>query len=391
MPDGLHSPIGPSSFDRAEKCTASVLGVDLLPPTPPSIFAVMGTLAHTMLERCLWDGCEPRDLLGLSHTEGDEEAVADEELCEIVQVALDWVRANVQPGESVSAEVRLTLPSEQRMFGTSDIIVMPVSFNDLIRVADLKAGWLDVPADSVQVGLYGLMAIYDLGWGGMLQEASEGRVLVETTIIQPRRRGSKLWKWTAGDLRNLEQRVLALAGRLDLNDLTYHYGSHCRFCRRLPSCAAIIEATEELVKTDLNHADPAVLDRLGAAMPAIKLHLAALEKALTKHLESGAELTSVKLVEKRAVRSWIDPELARAELERRGIDPYGPPSLLTPPQAEKALGAKAAVDLRKFITAKSSGLTIAPMDDPRPAVKRDTEKVDRARSKIAALQQGESE
>jgi hypothetical protein len=382
--EGLHSRIGPSSFHRAEACTASVLGVETLPEPMPSEYALMGTLAHKVLEHCLYEGQEPADCIGMTHTERGVMVSMDEELAEVVSVAMDWVRANVGPGESVEAERKLVLPGSKRMFGTCDLLVVPLDIAVPLKVADLKSGWLDVGADSVQVGLYGLMALYDTGRAALLGSDPD-RVLVETTIIQPRRAGNKGWQWTAKALAELELRVARLEAKLDRGLVEYHAGGWCRYCKRLPSCDKLRQATQDVVAAEISGLAAPEMDRIGALMPALKLFITAFENAALNYLQEGGTLTSLKLVEKRPTRVWKDATEAEAWLGEVLTDPYAPRTILTPAAAEKALGRKRASEVNARTTKISAGLTIAQADDPRPEVRRDEAQRARVKQQMELL------
>jgi len=76
-----------------------------------------------------------------------------------------------------------------------------------------------------------------------------------------------------------------------------------------------------------------------------------------------------KLVPKRAMRQWIDPEKAQAALEGVGLDvtELTETKLVSPAQAEKVLKKRKLAMPDDLIVAVSSGDTLAPEADPRPA------------------------
>ena len=83
-------------------------------------------------------------------------------------------------------------------------------------------------------------------------------------------------------------------------------------------------------------------------------------------LHAGGTVPGYKLVPKRATRQWVDPEKARAALEDLGLDQIElmETKLLSPAQAEKKVK-----NLPEGLTVSvSSGDTVAPESDPRPAV-----------------------
>ena len=87
-------------------------------------------------------------------------------------------------------------------------------------------------------------------------------------------------------------------------------------------------------------------------------------------------MTGYKLVQRRRTRRWSDQEGAERFLRSHGVNEiFEDPKLVSPARAEKLL-KNAAVetsdsdDLQQFIELTSSGSTIAPQDDPRPAIEQ---------------------
>jgi hypothetical protein len=111
-------------------------------------------------------------------------------------------------------------------------------------------------------------------------------------------------------------------------------------------------------------------DQLSAAlMLADKLEdfIAAARKLAFDRLEKDMPVPGYKLVPKRAVRQWVDEAKAFAALSSMGVEPYEQ-KLLSPAQAEKALKKSKLTLPDDLVVAVSSGSTIAPESDPRPAV-----------------------
>ena len=74
-----------------------------------------------------------------------------------------------------------------------------------------------------------------------------------------------------------------------------------------------------------------------------------------------------KLVAKRATRQWVDEAKAKDALSSMGVEPYRQ-ELLSPAQAEKVLKKSKLALPDDLVVSVSSGSTIAPESDPRPAV-----------------------
>jgi len=88
-----------------------------------------------------------------------------------------------------------------------------------------------------------------------------------------------------------------------------------------------------------------------------------LNKLVELKISKGAKIPGWKLVAKKGRRQWVDEAKAAAALTELGIDPFKK-ELLSPAQAEKKIK-----NLPEGLTVSvSSGDTLAPESDPRPAV-----------------------
>jgi hypothetical protein len=84
-------------------------------------------------------------------------------------------------------------------------------------------------------------------------------------------------------------------------------------------------------------------------------------------LEKGGKVPGYKLVPKRATRQWINDADAEKALKDLGIDPMKS-EVVSPAQAEKLLKKSKLTLPDNLVKSVSSGNTIAPESDPRPAV-----------------------
>ena len=97
-------------------------------------------------------------------------------------------------------------------------------------------------------------------------------------------------------------------------------------------------------------------------------------------LENNAPMPGFKLVPKRATRQWIDEDKALAALEATGAMELT--ELKSPAQVEKLLKKQKLVMPDDLIVSVSSGNTLAPESDPRPAVLTIGSDIRRAFSKL---------
>ena len=103
-------------------------------------------------------------------------------------------------------------------------------------------------------------------------------------------------------------------------------------------------------------------------IPMVESFLKDLQQLAHGLLEEGNQVPGWKLVNKRATRQWTDEEKAIAFLTQQEVYPFADPKVISPAVAEKAL-KKAKQNLPDdLVIAVSSGSTIAPESDPRPAV-----------------------
>jgi hypothetical protein len=77
-----------------------------------------------------------------------------------------------------------------------------------------------------------------------------------------------------------------------------------------------------------------------------------------------------KIVQKQARRKWTDEGAAKQALLSLGLKEsvVVETSIMSPAQAEKALKKRFSELPEDLIKSESSGTTLAPVDDPRPAV-----------------------
>jgi hypothetical protein len=120
--------------------------------------------------------------------------------------------------------------------------------------------------------------------------------------------------------------------------------------------------------------------------PLIEAFIKDLQQMAHGLLEEGRKVPGWKLVNKRATRQWTNEDEAVAFMTLAGIEAWGEPKPLSPAQAEKAL--KKALKKNKLelpanlVVAVSTGSTLAPENDPRPAVLQIGQTLTKAMSKI---------
>jgi hypothetical protein len=158
-------------------------------------------------------------------------------------------------------------------------------------------------------------------------------------------------------------------------------GDHCKFCLAQAKCPALHQQALALAQTEFddNFSPPAPeglsdaqIGDILAKADAFKSWVNSVQAYATDKIAKGGHIPGFKLVAKRAQRKWIDEQEAVDLLENMGLeeDDLYTRKLISPAQAEEKLGKKKAIKdrLAGAVVAVSSGNTIAPITDRRPAV-----------------------
>lgn len=356
-----HAKLSASGAHRWIACPGSVKAEEGLPDRTSS-FAEEGTIAHEIAEKALRLGfnCDTLcDRPDLAH------------IAEPAQVYVDYVRA--LPGKHRFVETRVDFSEwVPGGFGTADSIVIDEATRTL-HIADLKFGkGVRVDAErNPQAMLYALGAYSMFSF---LHEIERVRI----AIVQPRIDNISEWEISVHDLLKWGEIARAAADATQDPHAKRTPGEkQCRFCKAKATCPALMKLTEQTLLMDFEEHDEPVapnkltdeqLDAALKARPVIEAWLNAVETVVKQRLTTGEQFPGWKLVEGRANRAWIDEQSAAKELEWILGDKAFTKKLISPSQAEKALGKqhKKAVDGLAF---KPQGkAALAPSTDPRPSI-----------------------
>lgn len=381
-----HSDMGPSSFDRAEACPASVAPGPR--STRTSVYAEEGTAAHTLFETALITGGEVYEWAG------DPVAGTSFEVTEQMIDALDpmvmFVRDTFLPGFAVEQAVRL--PDVPDMYGYADVCGYVA--NKVHAVADLKYGHTYVPADTTQLGLYLLMHILATTPPEVWAETHEEAVVGKTFVLQPNLPDpirSHLWR--KQDLTDLHDRARQVSASRGLPNPAYNAGEHCKWCARAPFCPRLqllakSAALSAITPDPANPPDPAELDQMVALLPAVEQWAAAVRATMEAYVLAGGALTEAKAVLGRGAREWRDPAAAEALMRKHGADPYTAVKLKSPYQAEQSLPKPVRGAVADMVRHTPGQIKVVLAGDPGdpvkvPAALRNAELAAQARRAIA--------
>ena len=370
----LHSNIvGGSSAKRVMACPGSVALVQKMPPKPSNSHADQGTLLHNAISAILED--QSVDVIG---TQYKDQVLTQDLYDEKIMVGLSLLD-EVDPDKTMEYEV------ETRV-GFGDLLPGVFGSTDLMGRIGSKAIILDwkfgtgvaVSAEeNEQLMFYAAasMRTPEAQW------VFDGATEIELIIIQPPE--IKRWTTTRARIEQFERDLVKAVTAAGLADAPLKNGDHCRWCNAKPVCPIMTGAVDRAVAIKMDAID---VDKIGAY-----LHNADLLEAWIKDLRALAEemmkkgkpVTGWKMVPKRATRSWVKEDDAKAALlqhlkESEVIET----KLVSPADAEKLLKAQKLKLPDGLTVAISSGNTIAPESDPRPAVVLIGQQLNAALSKI---------
>jgi hypothetical protein len=356
--------VGGSTAKRVIACPGSVKLVQQMPPRPSSRYADEGTLCHTIMEAVLTQDRQPEDFIG--------DKLGD------VTVSRELIDTKIRPAIAALSEIDpnfdMTYECEAvvgfgdalpGVFGSADLIGR---IGDTAIVLDWKFGdGVDVAVEeNPQAMFYAAAAMRTpkVAW------AFKGVTHIDCVIVQPTAaKPVKWWRTTPDRIRAFERQLFA-AVKEALGPAPFmQTGDHCRWCAAKPVCPLLTGAVDRALKTSLQNIDAARLGEMLEQAPLIENYLAEV-RALAQHmLEEGVPVPGFKLVQKRAIRQWVNDDEAQAALARLGLDDteLTVTKLVSPAQAEKALKKRKLALPGELAVAVSSGITLAPESDPRPA------------------------
>ncbi|MBR0876910.1 DUF2800 domain-containing protein [Bradyrhizobium liaoningense] len=423
-----HSKRSPSKAKRTIHCSGNLALVGTLPDHQVNVSgeaARIGTCVHGLIEKCLKEGKEPSDFLDrIVELVGEEEGftmlkpnaktpgpgrlfyIVNAEMIEGATVCTDYVRGRCKElGVDESAlqlETRTNpLPDRDDTSGTADVTID--AWPTVLEVLDFKNGWIVVETKT------------DQGIAYLLGKAIEDDFAHESymvTIVQPNAsdpelRAPRSVEYTREELLEWQAMYRAAVERCDEADAAFaevndpespafrdwsakylKAGEHCTFCEAAAICPAKTMLHQAQAKIDFAD-EPHQIDfdsrRRREISHIMKWapHFAAFFKAVAayaqREMEAGFDVDGQKLVRGKTNRvlkpGMTEAEIVSAILKGKFVTDkgklYDAPALKTGPQIEKLVPAKRRKEFAAAFLHKPEGaLTIAPADDPRPAVSR---------------------
>jgi hypothetical protein len=162
-------------------------------------------------------------------------------------------------------------------------------------------------------------------------------------------------------------------------------GDHCKWCAAKPVCPVMTGAVDRLLATKLDVLPADQIAHYLDQVPLVEDFIVGLQALAQQMLTEGKPVGDWKLVAKRATRQWVDEtKTVNALVCELGLDRSDVyvEKIISPAQAETLL-KKAKIELpADLVVAVSTGNTLAPGNDPRPAVLQIGHTLKKAMAKI---------
>ena len=375
MPTQHSSIVGGSSAARVVNCPGSIALQASLPPVAQrdSFYSIEGTALHTAMELLITGKTTLAEMLARPISIGAIE-ITEELVTEALTPAMAYWDDLLTRIDVWQLETRVKFPAIEGAFGTADVIARD-DIDNITHVTDWKFGAGEPvkavypgPTTNEQLLFYGCAARHT-----QPQFFPPGcRVVL--TIVQPRARGQEpitSVEVSLQELDNFEVKLCSAVLMSRQDNAPTQKGRWCRFqaCQTIcPHHTGALFDLEALALGDPKAPDykATLLEILDVATGVENLIREARAQAHIL-MSSGEELPGWKLVAKRGVRQWtVDEKTLPQALKLPGTKLYDK-KLKTPAGVEK-LGV---VIPEGLTTTVSSGTTIAPATDKRPAISGD--------------------
>jgi hypothetical protein len=333
-----------------------------VPPKPSSKYADEGTLLHNIISEVLETDKAPIEFLGTKYND----VVFTKELLEDkLFPALDLL-------DEVDPKKEMEYATETRV-GFGDFLPDVFGSTDLLGRIGSRAIVLDWKfGDGVTVTAEENQQLMFYAAAAMRTKESQwvfdGATEIECIIIQPPE--IRRWVTTPERIKAFENELKMAVQIAQKPNAPLQHGEHCRWCAAKPVCPKMTGAVDRALMLKIQELDA---DQIGGYLKnadILEQWITDLRALAHQVLDAGKPVPGWKLVAKRATRQWVD-EIQAAEALIPMLDnpkDVFVEKIISPAQAEKLL-KKAKKELPKdLVVAISSGSTLAPVDDPRPAV-----------------------
>lgn len=387
-----HAKLSPSAAHRWIPCPPSLAACDQY-PDDGNEYADEGSTAHEIVAEALRRGTTAADAAKTTSLPDGWLKYVNDAMIEVAQGYVDFVRSEVGKGELVVEEKvnfahSLDTPTEFS-FGTVDAYIFDLQAKTL-KVIDFKYGYNQVEAEhNPQLKLYALGVVEVLE----VFEPLPPNTALEVIIYQPRGGGDtvKRAKISLYQLRQFAQVAGKSATKALAGEGNFNAGPvQCKYCAHKMNCDAYVKySTDDLIDFLDELGEPAQqvdnaiatvpnakadeLSKWMSAAPKLEAFCKAVRAEVERHLLDGREIPGFKLVEGRlGDRKWVDEDEVIKTLKSMRLkeDDIYKKTLNNPTQITKKLGDSARKQNRiaPLITRSPGKPSVAPEDDPRPAL-----------------------
>jgi hypothetical protein len=353
--------VGGSTAKRVINCPASVKLVQRMPPQAESEHAARGTLLHNVIAELLEFDKRPEQCLGAQYKDQTlTQELLDEKIIPALK-ALDEIDPEKQMEYMVETRVGYGdfLPG---VFGSTDLLGRK---NKRAIVLDWKFGdgVLVDAENNPQLLFYAAAAMRTPACQWVFEGAEE----IECIIVQPP--SIRRWVTTPARIKEFEQELLYAVRLSSWPEPPMQEGDHCRWCTAKPICPRMTGAVERALKGKLAEMPAQQIAARLQQADMLESYITDLRALAFKMLEKEIAVPGYKLVAKRGTRQWVDKAKIEAWVDANNIkDAYEPVTIKSPKQLELTL-KKAKIEFpADMVVSVSSGDTLAPDSDPRPAV-----------------------
>ena len=368
---------GGSTAKRVINCPGSVALVAKMPPKASSTYADKGTLLHNIIASVLdSDTITPESLLGATYA---NETFTQDLLDEKILPALAALDA-IDPEGVMEYAVETVVGFGAYMpgvFGSADLLGR---LGNRAVVLDWKFGdGVAVDAEENEQGLFYAAAAMRTP---ATQWVFEGAEEVEIIIVQPP--AVKRWVTTVKRVKEFERALKKAIKISTMPDAAIVVGDHCRWCAAKPTCPAMTGAVDRALKVQLDALDDNTLGAYAANAVLLQGWIDDLNALVQTKIEKGYKIPGWKLVAKRGTRKWTKEDDVVHWLDGKGLEAREIYSteIRSPAQMEKVLKKRKLALPDELVVSVSSGDTLAPESDPRPAVLQIGQQLTAALSKI---------
>ena len=354
--------VGGSTAKRVIACPGSVALVAQMPPKPSSKYADTGTLLHNTISEILEGRLTPEGAVGLYY----EGIVLDQNLLNNKLLPALMALDDIDPDKKMEYACETVvgfgdvLPD---VFGSADLLGR---IGDTAYVIDWKFGdgvAVDVE-ENPQLMFYAAAAMRTKE----VQWVFEGATKIECVIVQPPY--VKRWETSPRRIQMFEHELVRAVKRALQPNAELAKGDHCRWCAAKPICPLLTGAVDRALRSSVQALDVTAIAAALEDAELLEQWLADLRALAFQMLEEGVAVPGYKLVPKRATRQWVNEDAALDALRDLGVkeNELMETSMLSPAKVEKVLKKHKLELPRDLVVSVSTGNTLAPANDPRPAV-----------------------